>query len=173
MKIGLNTKSGFRKFLQAREYHTVANRVHRHVQVAFTCDHSYPISYYSVHSLYRIESLTKSSFSLDRVDHRNLVGFSFVLNHICELDSAHELEDIKCRVKKTAHSLFRCWLSCIEAFPSSDTKGEWAVDVRNQACSRTEAHPNLLRQVRDEEARVSFCYMWHDFTRIFSSHVAA
>jgi hypothetical protein len=38
MKVGLNTKSGFRKFLHAREYHKVADGVYRHVKVAFACD---------------------------------------------------------------------------------------------------------------------------------------
>jgi hypothetical protein len=46
MKIGLNTKSGFRKFLHAREYHKVADGVYRHVKVAFACDLSYHISYH-------------------------------------------------------------------------------------------------------------------------------
>ncbi len=46
MKVGLNTKSGFRRFLHAREYHKVANGVFRHVKVAFACDLSYHISYY-------------------------------------------------------------------------------------------------------------------------------
>jgi hypothetical protein len=46
IKIGLNTKSGFRKFLHAREYHKVANGVYRHVKVAFHVDLSYHISYH-------------------------------------------------------------------------------------------------------------------------------
>src|SRR6266403_226728 len=79
MKVGLNTKSGFRKFLHAREYHKVANGVHRHIKVAFACDLSYRISHYIFHSLCRIESLTKSSFSPNRVRHRDLVGFAFAL----------------------------------------------------------------------------------------------
>ncbi|KAI0274562.1 hypothetical protein BGY98DRAFT_53569 [Russula aff. rugulosa BPL654] len=76
MKVGLNTKSGFRKFLHAREYHKVANGVYRHVKVAFACDFSYHISYCFLHSSYRTEPLTDSSFSPNRVYHRKLVGFA-------------------------------------------------------------------------------------------------
>lgn len=41
MKSRLNTKSGFRKFLRAREYHKAAEGVYRHVKVAFARDLSY------------------------------------------------------------------------------------------------------------------------------------
>jgi hypothetical protein len=76
MKVGLNTKSGFRKFLHAREYHKVADGVYRHVKVAFACDLSYHISYYFLHSLYRTELLTDPSFSPNWVHYRKLVGFA-------------------------------------------------------------------------------------------------
>jgi hypothetical protein len=76
MKVGLNTKSGFRKFLHAREYHKVADGVYRHVKVAFACDLSYHISYHFLPSLCRTESMTDSSFSPNRVHHQKLVGFA-------------------------------------------------------------------------------------------------
>jgi hypothetical protein len=77
IKIGLNTKSGFRKFLHAREYHRVADGVHRHVKVAFTCDFSYHISYYFLHSVYRRKFfMTDPSFSPNRVHPLKLVGFA-------------------------------------------------------------------------------------------------
>ena len=75
MKVGLNTKSGFRKFLHAREYHKVANGVYRHVKVAFARDPSYLISYHVLHSMYRTEPMTDPCFSPNRVHHRKLVGF--------------------------------------------------------------------------------------------------
>ena len=49
----------------------------------------------------------------------------------------------------TARALYRCRLSCKDAFPSPDLKKEWAKDVWDEACAR-EAYPDLLRQ--DEEA---------------------
>jgi len=153
MKIRLGTKSGLQKFIHAREYHKFANGVHQHVEVAFACDLSCRISHYIFHSLCRKESLTKSSFSPYRV---HLVGFAFALNHIRELDSAHGSEDVNCRVKKIAQSLYRCWLSCKEAFPSSDTKDEWVAGVWNVACLKTGAHRDSLRQVQDEEACLFF-----------------
>jgi hypothetical protein len=73
---------------------------------------------------------------------------------IRELDSAHGLEDIYRPVIKTARQLYRCWFSCKDAFPSSDMKDEWVVDVWNEACLRTGASPNLLPQ--DEEACLLF-----------------
>jgi len=76
MKVGLNTKSGFRKYLHAREYHKVADGVYRHVKVAFARDFFYHLSYHFLHSLYRTESMTDPSFSPIWVHHRKLVGFA-------------------------------------------------------------------------------------------------
>jgi hypothetical protein len=75
--------------------------------------------------------------------------------HICahgirELDSAHGLEEIYRPVIKVARPLYRCWISCKDAFPSSDMKEEWVVGVWKEACFRTGTNPNLLPQ--DEEA---------------------
>jgi hypothetical protein len=86
MKVGLNTKSGFRKFLHAREYHKVANGVYRHVKVAFRMRPSCHISYYFLHSMCRTEPMTDVSFSPNRVHHRKLVGrFRFVLTVFANL----------------------------------------------------------------------------------------
>ncbi|KAH9984994.1 hypothetical protein BJV77DRAFT_141797 [Russula vinacea] len=51
-------------------------------------------------------------------------------------------------VVETAQSLYRCRLSCKDAFPSPDSKKEWTRDAWNEACEK-EAYPDLLRQ--DEE----------------------
>jgi hypothetical protein len=53
-------------------------------------------------------------------------------------------------VIRTAQSLYRCFLSCRDAFPSPDRKEELATAVWDEACAREGAHPDLLRQ--DEEA---------------------
>ena len=167
MRVGLNTKSGFRRFLHAREYHKFADGAYQHVKVVFACDLSYHVPYYLLHSTYRTESMTDPSFSPNRVHHRKLVGFACT-HSICEPDSVYGLEDIY----RTARSLYRCRLSYEEAFPSHLTQKRWVVDAWNEACLRTDAHPpNLLRQ--DEEARFFFCHKWHCFTRIFRLNATA
>jgi hypothetical protein len=85
MKVGLNTKSGFRKFLHARGYHKVADGVYRHVKVAFACDLSYHTSYYFLYRMYRTDPMTDSSFSPKQVHHRNMVGFTFALTAYANL----------------------------------------------------------------------------------------
>jgi len=114
MKVTMNTRSGVRNFLRAREYHKVADGVNRHVK-----------------------------YISDRVLDQNVFH--------AQPCTPSEVEDINSRVIKTALSLYKCLLSCKDAFPPSDTKGQWAVDVWKDACFRTEAHPNSLRQVQDEE----------------------
>jgi len=110
MKVGLNTKSGFRKFLQAREYHKVANGVYRHVK--FVSDRAFDRSQYQ-----------------------------------SQPSTSSETDDIY----RTARSLYRCWLICKEAFPSSLTQNKWVVEAWNAACHRTDAQPNFVRQ--DEEIK--------------------
>jgi hypothetical protein len=153
MKAGLNSKSGIRKWLHAREYHRIAQSLYREANVVFACDLSYHTSYYFHYSLYRIEAMTDCSFSLKQVHHRYLVGFTFALTAYVNL-TAHGLDDIYHPVIKTARSLYRCWLSCKDAFPSSDMEYEWVVGVWNEACFRTETSPNMLRP--DEEACLFF-----------------
>ena len=72
---------------------------------------------------------------------------------IHEIDSAHGLEDMHSGVVETAQSLYRCRLSCKDAFPSPDLKNEWARDAWNEACAK-EAYPDLLHQ--DEEVGLFF-----------------
>ena len=76
MKSELDAKSGFQKYLRSRDYYKVTNGVYEHVKVAYTCDLSYHISYFSLRSLYRIELVAEPSSSPHRVHHRKLVGFA-------------------------------------------------------------------------------------------------
>jgi len=94
---------------------------------------------------------TRSDTAIDQfqiqpqADTPSELGPFYIYTHgLRELDSAHGLEDIYRRVIKTARSLYWCWLSCKDPFPSSDMKDKWVVDVWNEACIRTEAPPNLL-----------------------------
>lgn len=83
MKVGLNTKSGFRKYRYAREYHKLAKGVYRHVKVSFACDLLYhiSISYCFLRSLSQREPTTNTSFITNRAHHQKLVGFSFHLQY--------------------------------------------------------------------------------------------
>ena len=76
--------------------------------------------------------------------------------HVC----AHGIREFNYgsdRVLKTARTLYRCWLSCKDAFPTPDMKGRWAADVWNEACLRTKTRPNS--SPKDEEACLFFCHV--------------
>jgi hypothetical protein len=159
MKEGLDAKSGFPKYLQARGYRRAAKGALRYAQVAFLCDLSFrAISYNCHHRKHRTEVWTQLGVSTNRVHHRDLVSFTFALNaySIRELDSAYGIEDIESRVIRTAQSQYRCFLSCRDPFPTDDTKEELAKAVWKEACAR-EARPDLSCQ--DEEAGLFFCHM--------------
>lgn len=82
--------------------------------------------------------------------------FCLCAHRIRELDSAHGLEDS--RVIKTARSLYRCFLSCKDAFPSPEMKEQIAKGVWDEARVRERAHPDLPRQ--EEKAGLLFCQIW-------------
>ena len=69
----------------------------------------------------------------------------------------HGLGDNHGRVVVTARALYRCRLSCKDAFPSPYLKEEWAKDVWKEACAK-ESYPDLLRQ--DKEVRFYLFAAW-------------
>ena len=85
--------------------------------------------------------------------HRDLVVSTRVFAPYPRADSLHGLDDSHGRVVNTAQALYRCRLSCRDAFPSPDLKKEWATEVWNEACAK-EAYPDLSRQ--DEEVGYHF-----------------
>ena len=170
MKEGLDFKSGISKFVHAREYRRASRDAFRYAKVAFACNLSYCISYYFHHRVYQTEASAKPSFTTNQVHHRDLVSFAFALTVYANL-IVHGLENIYGRVIRTARSLHRCFLSCKDAFPPPDMKGELAKVVWNEACAWEGADPDLIRQ--DDEASLFLCHMWPGFTRIISSYVAA
>jgi hypothetical protein len=90
---------------------------------------------------------------------------------IRELNSAQELEGASyIHVIRTARSLYRCFLSCKDAFPTPDMKEELAKGVWNEACAREGALPGLSHQ--HKEAGL-FSHMGHQLTRIFRLYVVA
>ena len=72
--------------------------------------------------------------------------FRLCIHRIREFDTAHRLEDISSRVTRTARSLYRCFLSCKDAFPTPDLQDDLAEGVWGEACAREGTHPNLLRR---------------------------
>ena len=83
--------------------------------------------------------------------------FRLCIHRIREFDTAHRLEDISSRVTRTARSLYRCYLSCKDAFPTPDMQDELAKGVWEEACLREGAHPSLSRQ--DGEAGPFFFWL--------------
>ncbi|KAI9509442.1 hypothetical protein F5148DRAFT_753623 [Russula earlei] len=53
-------------------------------------------------------------------------------------------EDTYDHVMRVARSLYRCYLTCKDAFPSLHVKEEWAAAVWSESCSRTGMSPNQL-----------------------------
>ena len=62
---------------------------------------------------------------------------------VSEPDSADGPDDGVIRI---ARSLYRCFLSCKDAFPSPDMKGEWEWAAWNEACTRAGVDPNQFPQ---------------------------
>jgi hypothetical protein len=58
------------------------------------------------------------------------------------------LDDNHGRVVMTARALYRCRLSCKDAFPPPDLKIEWAKDAWDEACVKV-TYPVLLRQDKE------------------------
>lgn len=48
------------------------------------------------------------------------------------------------RVMSDAKRLWRCYLTCRNAFPTPDMKGDWLEDLWREACRKTEVDPSLL-----------------------------
>lgn len=97
--------------------------------------------------------------------------FRLRIHRIREFDPVHELEDIYTRVTRTAKSLYRCYLSCKDAFPTSILKDDLLKGAWSEACAREGAHFGLLRQ--DGEVSLFFDHIWLEFTRTFSSYMKA
>jgi len=86
----------------------------------------------------------------------------FGISRVLEPDTLHVLEEGFSRIIRVARSLYRCHLSCKDAFPSQSLKGQWIAAVWKEACERTGGYPGSP-PVRDEARSVSY-RMVHDFT---------
>src|SRR5712691_7586261 len=91
----------------------------------------------------------------------------FGMSHVLEPDTLHVLEDNFSRIIRVARSLYRCHLSCKDAFPSQNLKEHWIAAVWKEACERTGGYPGSA-PMADEACSVSY-RMMHNFTWILSS----
>ena len=88
--------------------------------------------------------------------------FHFDMSRILEPDTLHGLEDNLNRTIGVAQSLYRCRLSCKDAFPPQNLKEEWIAVAWKEACEKTGGCPSSP-PLRDEACSV-FCRMLHEFT---------
>ncbi|KAH9954062.1 hypothetical protein BC827DRAFT_80350 [Russula dissimulans] len=121
-KIGLDSKSGFSKLVHAREYRRTCKEAYRYAK--HVSERGRDTEYFS----------------------RRPTISSALHSGVSEPDAADGPEDIFDRVNRIARSLYRCYLSCKDAFPSPDTKIEWERAAWNEACAREGVHPNQLPQ---------------------------
>ena len=134
----MDNKSPIARFFQARVYYRASRAAYKYAKVTFAYNLSYRVSYYFHHSMHQTEAWKWPSLTTNRVHH-------LCIHCICESDTAHLLEGISSRVTRTAQSLYRCYLSCKDAFPTPDMQDELAKDVWEEACIREGAHPSLPR----------------------------
>ena len=74
----------------------------------------------------------------------------------------------------TARSLYRCYLSCKDAFPTHDLKEELVKAIWDEACAREGAHSDVL--LHDGEVGPSFPHMMRinpDFSVCMREHEAS
>ncbi len=163
MKVGLDSKSGISKFLHAREYRRAARDAYRFAKVAFAFDLLYRMSYYRHRSMYQTEA-EMMPFSLNHLTHWCLlmVGFTFAFSRILQPDSPCGLEDDSDHVIRVARHLYRCYLSCNDAFPSPYLKDEWIAVVWSDAYARIGGCASSSPLA--EEASPVSCQMLHSFT---------
>lgn len=87
--------------------------------------------------------------------------FPFVMYRIVESDTLYELEVNLNRIIDVARSLYRCHLSCKNAFPPHDLREEWVAAAWEEACEKTGGYSSSP-PLRDEVCSVS-CRMLHKF----------
>lgn len=69
--------------------------------------------------------------------HLPVVSFTLAFPRMLEPEPSHGIEDISDTVMRVARPLYRCYLSCKDAFPSPYEKEEWVEAVWNEACRRS------------------------------------
>jgi hypothetical protein len=108
-------------------------------RLPFAFDLSYRVSHYHHRRLCQTEAKTKLIFRGLR-----MVCFTFAIPVYPGSNTLPGLEDTFDRVLKVARRLYRCYLSCKGAFPSSYQNDEWMADVWSDACERTGGYSGPL-----------------------------
>src|SRR5712671_5401171 len=91
------------------------------------------------HRPHQRESKMPPFFINRRVHHQ---VYHLQVSGVITSNSDHALDESFGRVLSVAQSLYRCYLSCKEAFPSHHSKGEWVAAAWSEACSRTGIYPS-------------------------------
>jgi len=126
-KIGLDTKSGFSKFMHAREYRRTCKEAYRYAKCV--SERGRDVAYFS-----RLQTTFESS------------ELGLFHSGVPEPDSADGPKDVSDRVIRIARSLYRCFFSCKDAFPSPGMKEGWERTVWEEACAKAGVHPNQVLQ---------------------------
>jgi len=123
----LDSKSGFSKMLHAREFRKAAREAYRYTKGAS-----------------------------ERA--RDAAAFSHSLAIPLSTPSTPEVtsDSFDC-VLRVAQSLYQCYLSCKEAFPSPHLRQEWVAAAWSEACSRTGIYPVRLPYGKE----LACCNMHH------------
>jgi hypothetical protein len=90
--------------------------------------------------------------------------FGTGMYRVLEPDTLHALDDSFSRIIWVARSLYRCHLSCKDAFPSQNLKEQWTAAVWKEACERTGASPGSPPAAVTAEARSVPYRIVHDLT---------
>jgi hypothetical protein len=142
IKLGLESKSGLSKFLQARQYRAAVRDAYRFTKVAIRIWHS--VSYISL----------LPQAASDRAQPPSRRGSV----NTCSPNRADKFD----QVIGLARRLYRCYLSYIDAFPTTELKREWVSAVWNEASVRAETSPGPLPQ--GELASMVFVKVLYNFT---------
>jgi hypothetical protein len=146
MKIGLDAKWGISKFLQAREYRRAATHAQRFAQVGTPSKLHVTLLVSRLLSLSSPQTVSeRAQLPSGRVRFSSESYFPYQGEQTGAPPSYlpvwdHTFES----VTSVAKPLYRCYLSCQEAFPTPTQKREWAAIVWCEASVRTGTYPGPL-----------------------------
>ena len=119
----------------------------------------------------RVSDRGRDDAFFPRVSPASLAPGQFQFGILCILElTPFMIETIFDRVIKVARPLYRCYLSCEDAFPSPSMKEEWIAVVWSEACAKTGVNSNSLRH--DKEASFSVSVKYCTISRVFSLSIA-
>ncbi|KAI0265923.1 hypothetical protein BC834DRAFT_158132 [Gloeopeniophorella convolvens] len=129
LRCGLESSKGITKWLQAREYRKSAKNTLRFVRTASDRGKDATLGYRSQSRLRRNPS-------------------SLFCNNTLSPDPARAVPELE-HVVTTARTLYRCCLSCKNAFPDPKVSAEWEEPAWIEACTRAGVGPEPLEMKPD------------------------